>query len=205
MIRVNELTVRVSGFAIERTSFTIGAGGVGVITGPTGAGKTTLVETIAGVRHVTSGSIVLDGVDVSARTPEQRNVSLVYQAAWLFPHLTVRENVAYGARRAAAVGEMIERLQLDALLDKPLATLSGGERQQVALARALAREPRTLLLDEPFAAMDSALRNRVRASVLQWSANFGATTLLVTHDPLEAALDGSVQIRIDRGQVRVDG
>lgn len=205
MIRVDELTVRVPGFTIERASFTVRAGGVGVITGPTGAGKTTLVETVAGIRRAASGSIVLDGEDVSARPAEQRDVGLVYQAGWLFPHLSVRENVAYGARRPTAVDEMITRLQLDALLEKPLATLSGGERQQVALARALAREPRTLLLDEPFAAMDSALRHRVRASVLQWATAFGATTLLVTHDPLEATLDGSAQIRVDRGQVRVDG
>lgn len=202
MIRVQDLTVRVPGFALDRVSFMVPDGGLGIVTGPTGAGKTTLVETIAGVRRVADGTITLGTTDVTSEPPEHRDVGLVYQSAWLFPHLSVRGNVAYGVRRAAATEELIERLQIAPLLNKPVLTLSGGERQLVALARALAREPRTLLLDEPFAAMDSALRGQIRATVLAWATEFGATTLLVTHDTLEAIHDGSVQIRLAAGRIR---
>ena len=201
MIRVHELTMRVPGFALNRVTFTVPSGGVAVVTGPTGAGKTTLLETIAGVRSLASGSVTLGDTDVTSLPPEQRDVGLVYQQAWLFPHLSVRDNVAYGAAGERIVTELAALLQLEALVHKPVSTLSGGERQLVALARALARDPRTLLLDEPFAAMDGALRTAVRASVLAWAATHGMTTLLVTHDAGEAALPGSLQLRVHRGAV----
>ncbi len=199
MIRATDLSVRVPGFALEGVTFAVPTGGVGVVTGPTGAGKTTLLETIAGVRPRTRGTVTLGDVEVTALPPEQRHVGLVYQQAWLFPHMSVQENVAYGARRTSVAGEVTTLLQLDALRQKPVPTLSGGERQLVALARALAREPRTLLLDEPFAAMDSTLRAGIRVSVLAWAATHGMTTLLVTHDTSEATLDGSIQLRLERG------
>jgi ABC-type sulfate/molybdate transport systems ATPase subunit len=201
MIRVADLTVRVPGFALERVTFVVPTGRVAVVTGPTGAGKTTLLETIAGVRSHTSGTIRLGDADASALAPELREVGLVYQQAWLFPHLTVRENVAYGARSAGIVAELVTLLSIEPLLAKPVQTLSGGERQLVAIARALAREPRTLLLDEPFAAMDSALRAGIRAAVLAWAAARAMTVLLVTHDAGEAALHGGVQLRVERGVV----
>ncbi len=203
MIRVADLSVRVPGFSIDRASFAVPNGGVGIVTGPTGAGKTTLVEAIAGVRASAGGSVFLGDVDVTRDPPERRNVGLVYQQAWLFPHLSVRKNVAYGAHRAVIVDELIDRLGITPLLARPVPTLSGGERQLVALARALACEPRTLLLDEPFAAMDTALRAVTRATTLAWAAAQGATTLLVTHDAAEATLDGSVQLRVDGGTVRI--
>lgn len=201
MIHVTALTVRVADFALDGATFRVPARGIGVVTGPTGAGKTTLLETIAGVRPIGSGSIMLHDRDVTRMAPEERGVGLVYQQAWLFPHLTVRQNVEYGARDAAVVHELVDRLRVRTLLQKPVSTLSGGERQLVALARALARAPRTLLLDEPFAAMDSALRGDIRAAVLSWAAAQEMTTLLVTHDAAEASLPGSVQLRVERGIV----
>lgn len=203
MIHVTGLTVRVPGFTLESATFSVPSGGVGVVTGPTGAGKTTLLETIAGVRQLQAGSIMLGDTDVTRVPPERRHVGLVYQQAWLFPHLSVRQNVAYGARRTTTVTDVTAMLGITPLLDKPVSTMSGGERQLVALARALAREPRFLLLDEPFAAMDAALRSDARAAVLGWAASRELTTLLVTHDAGEARLDGSVQLRMDVGRLTV--
>jgi ABC-type sugar transport system ATPase subunit len=205
VIRVTNLTVRVPGFLLDQATFEVPAGGVGVVTGSTGAGKTTLVEAIAGVRPAVNGCVFLRDTDVTNKPPEHRDVGLVYQQAWLFPHLSVHANVSYGARSVATVDTLIDRLRIAPLLASPVSTLSGGERQLVALARALAREPHTLLLDEPFAAMDITLRGEIRAMVLKWAAERGTTTLLVTHDAAEATLNGSVQLRVERGVVRTQG
>ena len=201
MIRITSLSARVPGFVLHDATFTVPAGGVAVVTGPTGAGKTTLLETIAGVRPHSAGTIALHGTDVTLLPPEARCVGLVYQAAWLFPHLSVHDNIAYGARRVDSVTDVMHLLPVHALLARPVATLSGGERQLVAIARALAREPHTLLLDEPFAAMDSTLRATIRSVVLEWAATHGMTTMLVTHDPSEALLTGVTQLRVEGGVV----
>ena len=203
MIRVAELSARVPGFVLDRASFTVPTGGVGVLTGPTGAGKTTLLETIAGVREQHAGTITLGDLDATTLPPERRHIGLVYQQAWLFPHLSVRANVAYGALRDRLVDDVLSMLHIGPLIEKPVSMLSGGERQLVALARALACDPRTLLLDEPFAAMDSALRSDIRSTVLSWAAARGATTMLVTHDASEAVLVGSVQLRMHAGVLTV--
>lgn len=201
MIDVRDLCVRVPGFALDRVTFMVPTGTVAVLTGPTGSGKTTVLETIAGVRPHESGTIRLGDRDVTRDPPEARRVGLVYQTAMLFPHLSVRDNISYGARDARLVPKLIEEFALAELLEKPTATLSGGERQQVAIARALACEPKTLLLDEPFAAMDSSLRVTWRSAVLAWAKSRGVTTLLVTHDAEEAALAGAIGLRITSGVV----
>lgn len=204
MIQVTSLVVRVPGFTMHDVSFTVPAGGVAVVTGPTGAGKTTLLETIAGVRPHHGGTIRLRDADVTARPPEARHVGLVYQAAWLFPHLSVRENIAYGAGGNATT-DVVHALQIEPLLSRSVAMLSGGERQLVAIARALARQPHTLLLDEPFAAMDSALRGTIRRVVLDWASTHGMTTMLVTHDADEAMLPDVMRLRVERGVVTAGG
>jgi ABC-type sulfate/molybdate transport systems ATPase subunit len=204
VIAVHALDVRVTGFALEQITFTVPPGALAVVTGATGAGKTTLVEAIGGVRTITSGRIVLHDTDVTSMPPEARRVGLVYQQAMLFPHLTVAQNVEYAAHDAVVTAELVRELQLDALLHKPVHSLSGGERQLVALARAMACGPTVLLLDEPFAAMDAPLRARTRASVLQWAAHRSVTIMLVTHDSGEAQLPNAVRLHLHHGTLTHD-
>jgi molybdopterin-binding protein len=201
MIAVHDLTARLADFTLDGVSFTIPAGEYGVVIGPAGAGKTTLLESIAGLIPIDAGIVRLGGVDVTRLGPEQREVGLVYQHGYLFPHLTVRENVAYGARDRSGADEMIDRFGLPLVADRDVHSLSGGERQLVALARTLARRPPVLLLDEPFAALDPRRRAAVRREVRSWYFEHGATVLHVTHDFEEAGLVGDVAILLDKGRL----
>jgi molybdopterin-binding protein len=150
---------------------------------------------------VRNGEVWLDGRNVTRLPPEARVSGLVYQHAYLFPHLSVQANVAYGAVDASAVSEMIERFGLTPLLDRDVRTLSGGERQLVALARALARRPRVLLLDEPYSALDPRSRAAVRREVRTMYFEREFTVLHVTHDFSEAGLVGDVAVLLDKGRV----
>ena len=201
MIDVHGLTVRVGDFTLENVSFTVPDGAYGVVIGPAGAGKTTLLESIAGLLPTRSGLVRLHGADVTRLPPERRPVGLVYQHAYLFPHLTVRENVAYGAADADAVAEGIDRFGLQLVADRDVRSLSGGERQIVALARALARRPQVLLLDEPFAALDPRSRAAVRREVRTMYFDRRCTVLHVTHDFEEAGLVGDVAVLLDKGRL----
>ncbi len=155
MIALDRIHATVGDFALEDISFTVPQGAYGIVIGPTGAGKTTLVEAIAGLIPTTGGRLVLGGTDLTHAPPELRRLAIVYQHAYLFPHLTVRENVAYGSLDTKLAAEMVERFGLGEVADRSVRVLSGGERQLVAIARALARRPEVLLLDEPFAATRS--------------------------------------------------
>ena len=163
------------------------------LVGPSGAGKSTVLRTIAGLVRPARGRVVLAGdtwldtargVDVP---PERRSVGLVFQDYALFPHLSVRRNIAFGAADRREVDGLLERFRIAALADARPADLSGGERQRVALARALARRPRALLLDEPLSALDSHTRAAVRAELHDLLATLGLPVLLVTHDFEDAA------------------
>ena len=201
MISVHGLTARLGGFTLDDVSFSIPAGEYGVVIGPAGAGKTTLLESIAGLIPIRAGVVRLGGVDVTRLAPEQRDVGLVYQQGYLFPHLSVRANVAYGAPDPRYVVEMIDRFGLDLVADRDVRSLSGGERQLVALARTLARRPRILLLDEPFAALDPRRRAAVRREVRSWYFERRSTVLHVTHDFDEAGLVGDVALLLDKGRL----
>lgn len=186
MIELEGLTVRAGGFTLRDITLAVPAGGYALVIGPTGSGKTTLLEAVAGHQRPERGRIRLGGRDVTALAPEARGVGFVYQAYHLFPHLTVRQNIAYGLPRGAAagrrVGELAELLGIAPLLDRPIGRLSGGEQQRTALARALAPSPRILLLDEPFAAVDPATRHVLRRELRALHEHEGITTLQVTHD-----------------------
>ena len=180
-----------------------------VLLGPTGAGKTLLLETMAGHHRPDAGLVRLRNEDVTRLPPERRGVGFLYQDCWLFPHMSVARNIAFGLRfarvtradRRRRVDELVQALGISHLLDRSPVYLSGGERRKVALARALAPWPKILLLDEPLGTLDAGSRERVGRELRHVHATTGMTTLHVTHDSRVArALADRVAI-IDQGQI----
>ena len=182
MLRLDALALDAGPVSLRALSLVVPTGGTGALTGPVGAGKSSLLEAIAGVRALRAGRVTVGDDDVTTWPPERRRAGVVFQRGWLFEHLDVRGNVAYGARDAATLDAAVRATGVDALHGRAVRTLSGGERQRVALARALATGPRLLLLDEPYAAMDATLHAAMRDAVRAWQRTHGTTALLVTHD-----------------------
>jgi molybdopterin-binding protein len=205
VISLKGVHARAGSFALQDISFDVAQGAYGVVIGPAGSGKTTLLETIAGVVRAQSGQIMLGDEDLTHAPPEARRLGIVYQHAYLFPHLTVRQNVEYGAASKEAAADVALRFGVDALADRSVESLSGGERQLVAIARALARRPEVLLLDEPFSALDPRTRNVARRSLRAIYFERRFTVLQVTHDFAEAGLLGDVAIMLDKGRILQKG
>jgi molybdate/tungstate transport system ATP-binding protein len=201
MIEARDLSARAGAFELRDVSFLVPRGAWGVVVGPAGAGKTTLLETIAGIRRASQGIVLLRDVPVTDLPPEQRRLGIVYQRGYLFPHLSVAANVAYGAADNAYAQEIGRRFGADQLEDRRVSALSGGERQIVALARALAPKPDVLLLDEPFAALDQARKLRVRDELRALHREQGITVLQVTHDLAEAEEIGEVRVELEGGRL----
>jgi molybdate transport system ATP-binding protein len=212
------LELRLGAFHLD-VRLAVAPGETLVLLGPNGAGKTTCLELLAGLRRLDRGRIALDGTVLAdaasgfETAPEKRRVGYVLQEFALFPHLTVRDNVGYGPRarggtreaRRRAVDDALERFDLRALADRRVTDISGGQRQRVALARALASDPALLLLDEPFAALDAARRGTLRTELRASLRASGLPAVVVTHDPLDAAVIGDRLAVLDGGRVVQEG
>ena len=180
--------------AVDRVDLTIEAGEFFTLLGPSGSGKTTCLRMIGGFTLPTAGRILIGGEDVTRLAPYARPVNTVFQDYALFPHMNIRDNVAYGLmvrgvernRRLARAEELLELVRLPGVGDRRPAQLSGGQRQRVALARALINEPQVLLLDEPLGALDLKLREQMQIELKALQRKLGITFLFITHDQHEA-------------------
>ena len=180
--------------AVDGVSLDIRAGEFFALLGPSGCGKTTLLRMLAGFESPDEGRILLGNRDIASTLPHQRPVNMMFQNYALFPHLSVRDNIAFGLKRAGMAGadialrvaEMIALVRLEGLEKRKPDQLSGGQRQRVALARSLARRPQVLLLDEPMAALDKKLREATQFELMELQRRLGLTFIIVTHDQDEA-------------------
>jgi molybdate/tungstate transport system ATP-binding protein len=194
MIQIQNLGVQFSGFALQDICLTLESGEFFSLLGPTGAGKTLILESIAGLVQPSAGRIWIGGRDVTRLPPEKRGVGIVYQDQALFPHLNVRENISFGlryhrksgGRQNVSLDALVAHLGLTQLLDRSVHDLSGGEKQRVALARALAIDPDVLLLDEPLSSLDPNFREEIRQLLKDIHGQTAITVLMVTHDFTEA-------------------
>ena len=180
--------------AVDRVSLDIRLGEFMVLVGPSGCGKSTLLRMIAGLEDVSMGDIYVGDQDVTDRPPQQRDIAMVFQNYALYPHMTVRDNLAYGLKLRKMsksewkrrVDEVATTLGLSELLDRKPAALSGGQRQRVAMGRAIVRNPKAFLMDEPLSNLDAKLRVSMRAELAKLHERLGVTTVYVTHDQVEA-------------------
>ena len=198
MIRLENLTVKLKQFALSGISLEVQRGEYFIILGPTGAGKTLLMETIAGLRKSDAGAIFINDVDVTHMEPEKRKIGFVYQDYALFPHLSVKDNIAFGlnCRRtpkadiATRLKQLSGLLNIEPLLERKPQTLSGGEKQKIALARALSTDPEVVLLDEPISALDPQQRESVQNDLKDICKKLNRTFIHVTHNFEEAVTLG---------------
>jgi ABC-type Fe3+/spermidine/putrescine transport system ATPase subunit len=209
-LAITGLTGQAGTFRLGPVTLTVEPGQVLALLGPSGAGKTMLLETIAGLRPPSSGTIRLTGTDITAWPPEHRRTGLVFQDAALFPHLTVARNIQFGprARRqppAPGLDTLLDRLGIPPLAGRSPRSLSGGERQRVALARALATQPALLLLDEPLSALDQPTREDLRTLLRDLLATLDIPAIHVTHDRDEALTISNDLAILIGGQLRQTG
>jgi ABC-type Fe3+/spermidine/putrescine transport system ATPase subunit len=195
---------------LDGVNLRVDAGQTVALLGPSGSGKSTLLKIAAGIEAPEQGSVWFDGEDITRTPPHRRGFALMFQDFALFPHLDVRDNVAFGLieqrlpRREARerAQALLTRFGLGAHARSRVWTLSGGEQQRVALARALITQPRALLLDEPFSALDAALREQLRAEFRERIAEAGMVAILVTHDEAEARAMAQRGWGLHQGQLR---
>jgi putrescine transport system ATP-binding protein len=195
LLRIEGVAKKFGAFrAVDRVSLDIRAGEFFALLGPSGCGKTTLLRMLAGFETPDEGRILLDGRNIAKMLPHERPINMMFQNYALFPHLSVRDNIAFGLRRTAMaradigtrVAEMVALVKLEGLEKRKPDQLSGGQKQRVALARSLARRPQMLLLDEPLAALDKKLRESTQLELMELQRRLGMTFVIVTHDQQEA-------------------
>jgi ABC-type sugar transport system ATPase subunit len=199
--------------AVDALDLEIADGELMVLVGPSGCGKSTALRMIAGLEGPTSGTILIGERNVAGLSPGARDVAMVFQSYALYPHMTVRDNLAFPLRRrrmardeiARRVAAMAEMLELDELLRRKPSQLSGGQRQRVAMGRALIREPVAFLLDEPLSNLDAKLRTELRAELKRLHARLGTTMVYVTHDQIEAMTLGDRIAVMNRGRLQQVG
>ena len=198
---------------IDRLSLTVDSGEFVVFLGPSGCGKSTLLRMIAGLETVDGGAIRIGERRVDALPPGERGVAMVFQQYALYPHMSVRENMAFGLKNARVPADEIDRrvaaaadsLEITPLLDRKSTRLSGGQQQRVAIARAIVKQPELFLLDEPLSNLDAALRMRTRLEIAQLHQRLGATMIFVTHDQVEAMTLADRIVVLNQGRVEQVG
>ncbi len=180
--------------AVKNLSLTIADGEFIILVGPSGCGKSTTLNMIAGLEDISSGELRIGGERVNDRAPKDRDIAMVFQSYALYPHMTVRQNIAFPLTLAKVgkdeiarkVDETAKILDLAALLDRKPGQLSGGQRQRVAMGRAIVRNPKAFLMDEPLSNLDAKLRVQMRTEIARLQSRLGTTTVYVTHDQTEA-------------------
>ena len=198
---------------IHDVNLTVEHGEFCVFVGPSGCGKSTLLRMISGLEVPSSGSIEIDGKDVTFEDPPRRGIAMVFQSYALYPHLTVRDNIGFGLSLAhlpkqeiaEKVGEAARILQLEPLLDRKPKALSGGQRQRVAIGRAIVRDPKVFLFDEPLSNLDAALRSQMRVELSDLHGQLAATMIYVTHDQVEAMTMADKIVVLNAGRIEQIG
>ncbi len=212
MLRLDKISKKHADFSLGNVSFTVNKGDYFILLGESGAGKSMVLETIAGLVKPDSGRVILDGRDITSEKIQRRGIGLVFQDHAVFPHMKVRENIAYSLHglklsfhlKKEKVKSIARQLSIEYLLGRDPSTLSGGELQRVALARTLIQDPRVLLLDEPLASLDSRLKSELRALLRSIHRN-GNTMIHVTHDYEEALSLGTRLAVINNGTIVQEG
>jgi ABC-type sugar transport system ATPase subunit len=195
--------------AIDHVNLTVGKGSFTALLGPSGCGKSTLLRMIAGLERITEGQCFIDGVDVTDTPPAKRRIAMVFQSYALYPHMTVRDNIAFSLSIAGVsrklqdqrVSEVAKVLELDQYLERRPAQLSGGQRQRVAIGRALVREPSVFLFDEPLSNLDAKLRVQMRLELAKLHAELKTTMIYVTHDQVEAMTLADKIVVLEKGVI----
>lgn len=199
--------------AVKGVSVDVKDGELVVFVGPSGCGKSTLLRMVAGLEEVTEGDIELAGVNVKGVEPADRNIAMVFQNYALYPHMTVRGNLAYGLKNrgtprdeiARKVNEAAELLQISDFLDRKPSQLSGGQRQRVAMGRAIVRDPAIFLFDEPLSNLDAKLRNQMRLEIKQLQRRLNIAAIYVTHDQVEAMTMADRIVVLNQGKIEQVG
>jgi ABC-type Fe3+/spermidine/putrescine transport system ATPase subunit len=208
MIKLDNINVELTKFSLKNINLHVEKGEFFSLLGPTGSGKSMLLETIAGLKTVKSGNVIIDKIDITNEKPENRNISIVYQDFSLFPNMTVEENIKYGLRfkekdpkYEEKYKNLIKIFNIEHITSRYPKNLSGGEKQRTSLARGLVVEPKILLLDEPFSALDNHTKKQIMHQMKEIHKQFDITILMVTHNFNEVYYLSDKVAIIDNGEI----